>query len=323
MNKVRINDLARELEMKAKPILDALTALGVSKDKPLTHSSSIDADEAEKVRGYFKAGGRSSTANKPAADNKPKFDLSKVSKPGDALRAILERKQAEATIKSAPPPRPSFVVAAPPSSASAVTTPPKAAAAAAPPVSAGTSTAPGASPAPRRIVPLPRQQANIVAPAPPPAIASKPPVGPVIARPPLGENQVKQAGIQALVEGPGQADAQLDADQGIGRHEAAQNFRQAGQDEIFRDAKPNAAARGYVGEMVGRALTGLDDVARETRHDIPVGGQGHRVGVSRQQLTPGRLFKPADVLADCRLAQSEGLAGGGELLGLNNSQEGA
>ena len=87
MNKVRINDLARELEMKAKPILDALTALGVSKDKPLTHSSSIDADEAEKVRGYFKAGGRSSTANKPAADNKPKFDLSKVSKPGDALRA--------------------------------------------------------------------------------------------------------------------------------------------------------------------------------------------------------------------------------------------
>jgi hypothetical protein len=106
MNKVRINDLARELEMKAKPILDALTALGVSKDKPLTHSSSIDADEAEKVRGYFKAGGRSAASNRPAVDNKPKFDLSKVSKPGDALRAILERKQAEAAVKAAPPPRP-------------------------------------------------------------------------------------------------------------------------------------------------------------------------------------------------------------------------
>ena len=74
MNKVRINDLARELEMKAKPILDALTALGVSKEKPLTHSSSIDADEAEKVRGYFKAGGRSAGSNRPAVENKPKFD---------------------------------------------------------------------------------------------------------------------------------------------------------------------------------------------------------------------------------------------------------
>src|ERR1700678_4261022 len=174
MNKVRINDLARELEMKAKPILDALTALGVSKDKPLTHSSSIDADEAEKGRGYFKAGRRSATSNGPAGANKPKFDLSKVSKPGDALRAILERKQADAAIKAAPPARPAFVVAAPPaSSASAVPTPPKVAASAPPATSASTPPTQAGSPAPRRIVPLPRQQANIVAPAPPPAIASK------------------------------------------------------------------------------------------------------------------------------------------------------
>src|ERR1700722_694062 len=138
MNKVRINDLARELEMKAKPILDALTALGVSKEKPLTHSSSIDADEAEKVRGYFKAGGRSAGSNRPAVENKPKFDLSKVSKPGDAVRAILERKQAEAAIKSAPPSRPAFVVAAPPASTSAPvpSAAPKVAAAAPPPASA-------------------------------------------------------------------------------------------------------------------------------------------------------------------------------------------
>ena len=36
-------------------------------------------------------------------DAKPKFNLSKVSKPGDALKAILERKQAEAAAKAAPP----------------------------------------------------------------------------------------------------------------------------------------------------------------------------------------------------------------------------
>jgi translation initiation factor IF-2 len=181
MSKVRINDLARELEVKSRPILDALEAIGVSGK---THSSSIEADQAERVRDYFKNGGRSSGANRPPVDSKPKFDLSKVSKPGDALKAILERKQAEATAKAAPPPRPAAVVAPPPATVAAV--PPRVVASA-PAAATVSSTAPTqATPAaPRRIVPLPRQGANIVAPAPGPAIASKPPVGPVIARPPL------------------------------------------------------------------------------------------------------------------------------------------
>jgi hypothetical protein len=51
MSKVRINDLARELEVKSRSILDALTAVGVTEKK--THSSSIEEDEAEKVRGYL------------------------------------------------------------------------------------------------------------------------------------------------------------------------------------------------------------------------------------------------------------------------------
>ena len=119
MSKVRINDLARELEVKSRPILDALEAIGITGK---THSSSIEADQAEKVRDYFNGGSRSVSAARPAADTKPKFDLSKVSKPGDALKAILERKQAEAAIKAAPP-RPAAVVA-PPSTAPAAGTPP-------------------------------------------------------------------------------------------------------------------------------------------------------------------------------------------------------
>ena len=95
MSKVRINDLARELEVKSRPILDALTAVGVTEKK--THSSSIEADEAEKVRGYFKRRRAGASARaRPPVEAKPKFDLSHVSKPGDALKAILERKQAEA-----------------------------------------------------------------------------------------------------------------------------------------------------------------------------------------------------------------------------------
>src|SRR5260370_12274681 len=109
MSKVRINDLARELEVRSRPILDALEAIGVTGK---THSSSIEADQAERVREYFRNGGRSGAASRQPADNKPKFDLSKVSKPGDALKAILERKQAEAAATAAPP-RPTAVVPPP------------------------------------------------------------------------------------------------------------------------------------------------------------------------------------------------------------------
>src|SRR6202048_3887 len=131
MSKVRINDLARELEVKSRPILDALEAIGVTGK---THSSSIEADQAERVREYFKNGGKSSTASRQPADAKPKFDLSKVSKPGDALKAILERKQAEAAAKAAPP-RPTAVVA-PPSPVAAAASPK---AAATPPATAAAS----------------------------------------------------------------------------------------------------------------------------------------------------------------------------------------
>src|SRR3981189_431786 len=47
-NEVRINELARELEVKAKAIIDLLPGYGVTEKK--THSSSIPVDVAEKVR---------------------------------------------------------------------------------------------------------------------------------------------------------------------------------------------------------------------------------------------------------------------------------
>jgi len=48
VEQVRINDLARELEVRAKAIIDLLPGYGVTEKK--THSSSIPADVAEKVR---------------------------------------------------------------------------------------------------------------------------------------------------------------------------------------------------------------------------------------------------------------------------------
>ncbi len=203
MSKVRINDLARELEVKSKSILDALTAVGVTEKK--THSSSIEEDEAEKVREYFSSRGPR-PARASQAETRPRFDLSHVSKPGDALKAILERKQAEQAAKTARVVRPAVTVANPVSRPPVVARPASATVAAgssaaarpadtkpaspiskpaapsAPAPSAPASVAASAAPAPRRIVPIPRPATpNFVV---PPAIASRPVAGPVVSKPP-------------------------------------------------------------------------------------------------------------------------------------------
>src|SRR5271154_7020454 len=51
-NQVRINELARELEIKAKVLIDYLPEAGVTEKK--THSSSIDLKHAEQVRKHFR-----------------------------------------------------------------------------------------------------------------------------------------------------------------------------------------------------------------------------------------------------------------------------
>jgi hypothetical protein len=80
MSKVRINDLARELEVKSRPILDALEAIGVSGK---THSSSIEAEQAERVRDYFNnPGARSSAKQAAAARPEPGLNLGNIQKPG-------------------------------------------------------------------------------------------------------------------------------------------------------------------------------------------------------------------------------------------------
>src|SRR5580700_4543233 len=102
MSKVRINDLARELEVKSKAILDTLALVGVTEKK--THSSSLEEHEAEKVRQYLRssaegsspAGKSSSRPIRGEEEIKTKIDLSNISRPGDVLRAITQKKEAAA-----------------------------------------------------------------------------------------------------------------------------------------------------------------------------------------------------------------------------------
>src|SRR5580658_4635542 len=126
MSKVRINDLARELEVKSREILDALTAVGVTEKK--THSSSLEGDEAERVRAYLQRGSRASSESQNRSTGngqKPKIDWSQVSKPGDAARELLRRKEEAAAAAAAPRPVAPVPPPAPPPAAAkpAVTQP--------------------------------------------------------------------------------------------------------------------------------------------------------------------------------------------------------
>ncbi|MGA3263932.1 MAG: translation initiation factor IF-2, partial [Terracidiphilus sp.] len=180
MSKIRINDLAREMEVKSRQVLDILAELGLAGGK--THSSSLEEDEADKVRAHFKRG----TATRPASQGSaaaprapqaitPKIDLSHISKPGDVLKAIQAKKKEEETRLGRVP-------------RASVSAPSKLKAAPAAP----------ARPAPRKIVPQPRSAPpTIAAPAAPPAIASRPPAGPVVAKAPAGAVAARPAVVVA------------------------------------------------------------------------------------------------------------------------------
>ncbi|HMD99363.1 MAG TPA: translation initiation factor IF-2 [Terriglobia bacterium] len=66
MGKIRINDLARELEVKSKAIIDCLAGLGIEDKK--SHSSALDDDQADKVRACIRAqAGQETVTEAPVA----------------------------------------------------------------------------------------------------------------------------------------------------------------------------------------------------------------------------------------------------------------
>src|SRR6202041_2462549 len=65
MSKIRINELARQLEVKSREVIDKLHELGIA--EKVTHSSSIDEDKADQLRRYYNG---ESHAPLPAAPNR-------------------------------------------------------------------------------------------------------------------------------------------------------------------------------------------------------------------------------------------------------------
>jgi translation initiation factor IF-2 len=104
-NQIRINDLARELEVKAKVILEYLPELGLAEKK--THSSSVETDVADKVREHFRS----------LAEAEESAERAKVARE----RAAKEKeKEAKKPAVAAPP----VTAAAPPAAAKPVVVPP-------------------------------------------------------------------------------------------------------------------------------------------------------------------------------------------------------
>jgi len=205
MSKVRINDLARELEVKSKAILDALPLVGVTEKK--THSSSLEEHEAEKVRVHLRGSSEAQTTSARSArplrgeeEIKTKIDLSHISRPGDVLKAITQQKEAVAPpARPAVPPvvaRPAIVppvarptpppAAIPPVVAPTVPAPPAHPAVVAPPVIEKPAapvivSAPPVVAPPRPVTPPPAAVVAPPVPAAPPMIASAAPPPPVAA----------------------------------------------------------------------------------------------------------------------------------------------
>src|SRR5271163_1748071 len=157
-NQIRINELARELEIKAKVLIDFLPEIGVTEKK--THSSSLDLDHAELARKHFHA----------LADAEAAAETEKQAK------ATAAKARPAAKPAAAPPPAPVARAASPVASAAPAATvaPPAAAKPAAPPsVAAAPAVAPPAAAPLGPRPPLPAR-APISAPSAPPAAAPRP-----------------------------------------------------------------------------------------------------------------------------------------------------
>src|SRR5690242_7926854 len=177
-NQIRINELARDLEVKAKAILDYLPQAGVTEKK--THSSSIDLAAAEKVRAHFRklAEEEAAAEAKAQAEKAVKEAAAKAARLRPAASAAppaAAAKPAAAPAATASTPAgvsPAAPKAAPPAPAAAK---PAAPAPAKPPAPAPTPVRPAAAPSVPGTTP--------VAPAPPAAAQPSKPT-PVPAAPP-------------------------------------------------------------------------------------------------------------------------------------------
>jgi len=189
-NQVRINELARELEIKAKVLIEYLPEVGVTEKK--THSSSIDNSHAELVRRHF-LGLAAQEAAAEAEKVKAATAKSKPSRPAAATQPVAARPAPAASVPAAPTPatRPASGATAP------AATPAKAPLPAAKPGIAPAGSAPPSRVAKPGVAPTP----GSATPARPVAAGGTPGQGSTTAqRPSAAPGGYRQAGAPSSVQ---------------------------------------------------------------------------------------------------------------------------
>ena len=113
MSKIRINELARELEVKPGKIIDLLPELGVDDKK--THSSSLDDDLANSIRKHFGFEPVESTPGGDSDDYEPGVPHEKTPAPATAVMRAPESTTPSAVALEVEPPPPAEAERARPS----------------------------------------------------------------------------------------------------------------------------------------------------------------------------------------------------------------
>src|ERR1039458_4839682 len=306
MKKIRINELARELEVKAHEILDRLPELGVTEKK--THSSSIDEDVAIKLRrlyGAYKreeAEGEGEPAKESAAQTETMETAEAPAAP--AVHAHIETAGHEAPAPEAVAPTAMEELKAIPGSAAPIRPPLAPGRPIHPPVAgAGAGTTVPRLEGPRAM-PAPAPPAAVIAPGRPAMPAVKPLPGPPTSAPRPGQilSGPRQpfpttAAEGTRVSGPGAAMPGMAASPALaGRPRLA---GMAGPGGPASAPAPAAATTGSMPLTAGRTLVGQPaarpvvppraDLAAKlgtTRPAMPAPPASPRPGVPRQPSSP-------------------------------------
>src|SRR5580700_9095644 len=294
-NQVRINELARELEIKAKVLIEFLPEVGVTEKK--THSSSIDLKHAELVRKHFRdltAAEEAAEADK-SAKAAGKKAAPRPSAPAPAAPAGIGAKPAPtATATPATAPKPGFAPAASPAPGAARPAAP-APSPAARPATHPTSPAPAAarpgaaSGAPTAPPSAARPTSAPPASGPRPGVPLRPttpgtaPGAPMTARPAAAPGAPRPSGAPA----PGQrypVRPGAPSGPGQGRPGAPQGMRPGGAPQQFR---PSGAPQGRPGGAPGQRPGGPPSRYPQRPGGGGPGGRDNKAPVGAQRPGAG------------------------------------
>ena len=271
-NQVRINELARELEIKAKVLIEYLPEVGVTEKK--THSSSIDNSHAELVRRHF-LGLAAQEAAAEAEKVKAATAKSKPSRPAAATQPVAARPAPAASVPAAPTPatRPASGATAP------AATPAKAPLPAAKPGIAPAGSAPPSRVAKPGVAPTP----GSATPARPVAAGGTPGQGSTTAqRPSAAPGGYRQAGAPSSVQ---RYPASSGGPSGAAQGRPSQGFRPAAPGQSRPGGAPGQSRPGAprpggppsrFPQRPGSSRPGQD----------PVGGQRPGAGIPKAE--PGK-----------------------------------